>query len=81
MRAKVKCFSVEDNGLIEVLQLPELVVPSGEMICKVGQRRRPIGVPVRAKAECFSVEYNGLIEVLQYPELPVPIGEMNCKVV
>ena len=81
MRAKDECFLVEDNGLIEVLQCPELVVPSGEMNCYVVQRPRPIGVPLREKAECFSVEDNGLIEVLQCPELVVASGETICKVV
>ena len=39
MRAKVECFVVEDNDLIEVLHCPELVVPSRELNCKVDQRR------------------------------------------
>ena len=35
---KVECFSVEDNGVMEVLHSPEQVVLSGETICKVVQR-------------------------------------------
>ena len=81
MREKAECFSVEDNGLIEVLHSPELVVPSGEINCKAVQRHGPIRVPLRAKAECFSVEDNGFIEVLHSPELVVPSEETICKVV
>ena len=37
LRTKVECFSVEDNGLIEVFHCPELIVRSGEINCKVAQ--------------------------------------------
>ena len=80
MRAKGKCFSPEDNGLSEVLHLPELVVPSGETDCKVAQRHWAVGVSLRAKGECFSAEDNGLSEVLHLPELVIPGGELICKV-
>ena len=81
MREKGECFSVEANGLIEVLHCPELVVPSGEIFCQVVQRRRPIRVSLRAKSECFAVEDNGVTEVLHCPELVVPSGEMKYKVI
>ena len=80
MRAKGKCFSAEDNGLSEVLHLPELVVSNGETDCKVAQRRWAVGVPLRTKGKCFSVEDNGLSEVLHRPELVVLGGEPICKV-
>ena len=63
MQAKFECFSVEDNGLIEVLHCPELLVPSGETICKVVQRLWPM----MAKDKCFSAKANGLVGVLHYP--------------
>ena len=54
LRAKAECFSGNDS-LIEVLHCPELVIPNGEMKCKV-QWRRPIRVTLRAKVEYFSFE-------------------------
>ena len=60
---------------------PELLIPRGEINCKVVQRRRPIRVSLRAKVECsgFSVEDNGLNKVLHRPYLLEQSGETICK--
>ena len=39
MRAKVEGVSIQDNGLVEVPHFPKLIVPTGEMKCKVAQQR------------------------------------------
>jgi hypothetical protein len=62
---KVKRFSDEDNGPIEILHHPEPIVPGGETNCKVVQRHRSIRVPLWAKVKCISIENNRLIEVLR----------------
>lgn len=37
LRAEVECFPPEDDGLVKVLDFPELIVPSSEMDCEVIQ--------------------------------------------
>ena len=75
--ARADCFSGESNGLIEVLHFPKLLVPSGEINCKIIQGHQAIRVSLWTKVEGFSVEDNGLIEVLHCPKLLVPSGETN----
>ena len=69
---------IEDNGLVEVLRSPELLVPSEEMKCKVGQRHRPIWVSLRVE---IANEDNDPVEDLRTPELVVPGEETDCKIV
>ena len=72
MRVKLKCFAVEAMiGPIEILHCTELLVPSGEINCKVGQKARSKRVLVFLweKVEGFPVEDNGLIEVPHPPTL------------
>lgn len=77
---KVKFFSVEDDGLLEALYAPELLVPSGETECKEVQREIAVRVSFRSKSEYFSAEDISLIEVLHCPELAVSHSERVCKV-
>jgi len=63
--AKVEIFFSEDNGLVEALHSPDLLVPSEETKCKIAQRDIP---PLWAK-----------VEVLRPPKLRVPREEINRK--
>ena len=63
-----ECLSDEDNGLFEVLHCPELIVPSGEINCKVVQGHWATRAPLRAKVEGISVGDNSLIEFFHCPE-------------
>jgi hypothetical protein len=79
LREKVEYFSDEEKGLIEVLQRPDLLVPSVESNCKVVQRYPPIRVSLQAKVEGFSVEDNGLLKVPRRSKPVITVTEMLCK--
>ena len=81
MGAKVECFAGDDNGFIQVLYCPNLLVPSEKVFTEVAQSARPERVSFRAKFNHFSDKDNGLvkgfIKILHFPDVIVPT---NCKV-
>lgn len=54
MWIKRECFSVEDDGLLKILQHPNLLVASRETSCKVAQRQGMVSVLVGEVRVCLS---------------------------
>ena len=73
--AKVECFAGDDNGFIQVLYCPNLLVPSEKVFTEVAQSARPERVSFRAKFNHFSDKDNGFIKVLHCPVFLVPSEE------
>ena len=70
LRAKVECFSAENNGIVEAVHRPEFLEPGADIVCDVVQKSSPIWVSLSVKGKRSSSTRSC-----------VPTGELDRKVV
>jgi hypothetical protein len=59
---KVKCFSVELNGLLQQCLICVARIQRTKSVRKIVKRHTTRGMARRTKIQCFSMELNGVVE-------------------
>ena len=78
LRAKVQCFSGEDNGLLKVPSRSQLAVMKPERHCEPRQTDGSLRVAGWARFKCFTIKVDRLLDVTGPPSL-LKLGDKRFR--